>query len=86
MRRSPHKLYGKLDIEVNKIVRIIYEDLKKAGFHEQSGIPLFEEYRVFVYAGRVLAIDDYWKEDANLQLAEEEFTWEGSAWLLIQKE
>ncbi len=63
-----------------------YEDLKKAGFHEQSGIPLSEEYRVFVYAGRVLAIDDYWKEEANLQLAEEEFTWEGSAWLLIQKE
>lgn len=60
---------------VGGIVLRKYADLRKAGFHERSGMPLSEEYRVFVYAGRVLAIDDYWKEEAELQLTEEEFTW-----------
>ena len=29
-----------------------FEDLKKNGYHEKNGMPLSEEYRVFIYAGQ----------------------------------
>lgn len=52
-----------------------YEHLKQIGFHEQSGMPLSEEYRVFVYAGRILAIDDYWKKESGTRITDEEYAW-----------
>ena len=52
-----------------------FEDLKQIGCHKQSGMPLSEEYRVFVYAGRVFTIDDYWIESTEIGLSEEEKRW-----------
>ncbi|MBD5093229.1 MAG: ATP-grasp domain-containing protein [Subdoligranulum sp.] len=52
-----------------------FENLKKAGFHSQSGMPLSEEYRVFIYAGKVLTINSYWHQDAKISFTEEEFAW-----------
>lgn len=43
---------------VGGIVLRKYEKLKQTGFHEKSGMPLSEEYRVFVYAGKVHIIDN----------------------------
>lgn len=60
---------------VGSVVLRKFENLKKTGFHEQSGMPLSEEYRVFVYAGRVLAIDNYWNKDAGVPFTEEEYAW-----------
>ena len=52
-----------------------FEPLKQTGFHEQSGMPLSEEYRVFVYAGKILAIDDYWGGISGSGLNESERRW-----------
>jgi len=60
---------------VSGVVLRKFENLKKAGFHEQSGMPLSEEYRVFVYAGRVFAIDNYWNKNARVQFTEKEYVW-----------
>ena len=61
---------------VGGVVLRRFENLKKAGFHPQSGMPLSEEYRVFIYAGKIITIDSYW--DPN---AERSFTVEESAWI-----
>lgn len=50
-------------------------ELKQMGYHKQSGMPLSEEYRVFVYAGKILTIDNYWTENENVKLTEEECQW-----------
>lgn len=42
------------DSLVGGIVLRKFENLKQIGFHERSGMPISEEYRVFVYAGKVL--------------------------------
>ena len=60
---------------VGGVVLRKFEHLKQIGFHEQSGMPLSEEYRVFIYAGRILAIDDYWTDKADIKLSEEEYKW-----------
>lgn len=60
---------------VGGIVLRKFEDLKQTGYHEQSGMPLSEEYRVFVYAGRILAIDDYWMERADTNISDKEYKW-----------
>ncbi len=52
-----------------------FVELKHIGFHDQSGMPISEEYRVFVYAGRVLAIDNYWTDKHNVDLSSEEYDW-----------
>lgn len=51
------------------------EKLKQIGFHERSGMPLSEEYRVFIYAGQVLAVDDYWTENTGAGISDEEYQW-----------
>ncbi|MBD5555481.1 MAG: ATP-grasp domain-containing protein [Roseburia sp.] len=63
------------DCLVGGIVLRKYEMLKQIGFHENTGIPLSEEYRVFVYAGRILAIDDYWTDKKEVSLTHEEYIW-----------
>lgn len=60
---------------VGGVVLRKFEKLKQIGFHEQSGMPLSEEYRVFIYAGRIVAIDDYWQENIEIKLSGEEYKW-----------
>lgn len=52
-----------------------FEELKHIGFHDKSGMPISEEYRVFVYGRRVLAIDNYWTDKQHLDLSQEEYSW-----------
>lgn len=60
---------------VGGVVLRKFEPLKQTGFHEISGMPLSEEYRVFIYAGKVLLIDDYWADQAEVKLSAEELKW-----------
>lgn len=60
---------------VGGVVLRKFENLKHIGFHERSGMPLSEEYRVFMYAGKILILDDYWKEDKVLKLSDNERKW-----------
>ncbi len=52
-----------------------FEKLKNIGYHGKSGMPISEEYRVFIYAGRILIIDDYWRENETVKLSDEEYKW-----------
>lgn len=63
---------------VGGVVLRKFENLKHIGFHERSGMPLSEEYRVFVYAGKILILDDYWKEDKSTKLSDDERKWIGA--------
>lgn len=60
---------------VGGVVLRKFENLKKVGFHEQNGMPLSEEYRIFVYAGNVLAVDGYWSHSDELDFTEQEYAW-----------
>jgi hypothetical protein len=60
---------------VGGVVLRQFVNLKSIGFHEKSGMPISEEYRIFVLAGRVVIIDDYWKADMSVSFSEEEFKW-----------
>ncbi len=60
---------------VGGVVLRKYEKLKQIGFHEQSGMPLSEEYRVFIYEGRILAVDDYWTKQSDVCISDEEYAW-----------
>lgn len=63
------------DALVGGVVLRKFEDLKQIGYHEQSGMPLAEEYRVFVYAGKVMVVDDYWGEGGQLSISDDEMKW-----------
>ncbi len=52
-----------------------YEKLKQIGYHEKSGMPLSEEYRVFVYAGKIMIVDDYWRKDEKIHFSDDEKQW-----------
>lgn len=52
-----------------------FETLKQIGFHEKSGMPISEEYRVFIFAGRILIMDDYWREGEVVRFSDEEQKW-----------
>lgn len=60
---------------VGGIVLRKFEKLKQIGFHEKSGMPISEEYRVFVYAGKVHIVDNYWRNDSEVSFSEEEYRW-----------
>lgn len=60
---------------VGGVVLRKFEKLNQIGFHEKSGMPISEEYRVFIYAGRVLIIDDYWRRGEKVDLSKEELEW-----------
>ena len=60
---------------VGGVVLRKFQTLKQVGFHENSGMPLSEEYRAFIYAGRIAAIDDYWMKKKDIKLTDEEFSW-----------
>lgn len=63
------------DSLVGGVVLRKYEPLKSIGFHEQSGMPISEEYRVFVYAGKIMVIDNYWSVDKEINITDEEMEW-----------
>lgn len=52
-----------------------FEKLRQIGFHDKSGMPLSEEYRVFIYAGRVIKIDDYWRKNEEVGITDGERLW-----------
>ena len=52
-----------------------YEPLKFIGYHPESGMPLSEEYRVFVLQNQIININNYWKTDAKKSLTDEEWDW-----------
>lgn len=52
-----------------------FEKLKQIGFHPESGMPIAEEYRVFIFAGHVHTIDDYWREGEKVSLSDSEMKW-----------
>lgn len=38
-------------------------------------MPISEEYRVFIFAGRILIMDDYWREGEVVRFSDEEQKW-----------
>lgn len=38
-------------------------------------MPLSEEYRVFIYAGKILTISDYWMEESGIEISNKEYQW-----------
>lgn len=60
---------------VGGVVLRQFVKLKQNGFHEKSGMPLSEEYRIFVFAGRIQIMDDYWHEGEQVGISDEEKAW-----------
>lgn len=60
---------------VGGIVLRKFEKLKQIGFHEKSGMPISEEYRVFVYGGKVHIVDNYWNDEWKVDFSEKEIAW-----------
>lgn len=52
-----------------------FENLNSIGFHDISGMPNSEEYRVFVFKKHILVMDNYWSKNANQILSESEIEW-----------
>lgn len=52
-----------------------FEKLRFIGYHEKSGMPISEEYRVFVFAGRIMIVDDYWEPNQKILFSDEERFW-----------
>lgn len=63
------------DSLVGGVVLRKFVELKQIGFHEKSGMPISEEYRVFIYAGKILAIDNYWTKKQEVDISKEECRW-----------
>ena len=47
------------DSLVGGVVLRKYVKLKPIGYHEKSGMPISEEYRVFAFGGRLMIYDKY---------------------------
>lgn len=60
---------------VGGVVLRHFETLKHIGFYKSSGMPLSEEYRVFIYAGQILAVNDYWTDKNEVNFTEDEYAW-----------
>ena len=63
------------DSLVGGIVLRKFMGLHQIGFHERSGMPISEEYRIFVYAGKILIMDNYWTEKEDVRLSDVEISW-----------
>ena len=63
------------DSLVGGIVLRKYMDLHQIGFHEKSGMPISEEYRIFVYSGKILIMDNYWTKKEDVRLSDDEISW-----------
>ena len=53
---------------VGGIVLREFLSLKPIGYHEISGMPISEEYRIFILAGKIIVIDNYWIERGQVTL------------------
>ena len=51
-----------------------FESLKSIGNHKDSGMPISEEYRIFVFKGEILIADNYWNYSGELNITEDEYT------------
>ena len=52
-----------------------FETLKSIGRHKDSGMPISEEYRIFVFKGEILISDNYWSENEEVDISEDEYLW-----------
>lgn len=52
-----------------------FESLKCIGNHKDSGMPISEEYRIFVFKGKILIADNYWNKDKEVNISEDEYAW-----------
>jgi len=52
-----------------------FESLKSIGRHKDSGMPISEEYRIFVFKGEILISDNYWSENEEVDISEDEYLW-----------
>lgn len=52
-----------------------FEELRKAGYHEKSGMPISEEYRAFLWAGKILTVSGYWDVVTETPLSDDEISW-----------
>ena len=52
-----------------------YEPLRFIGYHPESGMPLSEEYRVFVLQNQIININNYWQTDIKKSFTEQEYAW-----------
>ena len=52
-----------------------FESLKSIGYHKDSGMPISEEYRIFVFKGEILISDNYWSENEEVNISEDEYLW-----------
>ena len=60
---------------VGGIVLREFVKLRSIGFHEKSGMPISEEYRIFVFAGNLLCVNDYWENANKTSLSDDEVEW-----------
>lgn len=60
---------------VGGVVLRKYVELNSIGYHEKSGMPISEEYRVFVLFNTIMIIDDYWRTDVNVVFSNDEMNW-----------
>lgn len=51
-----------------------FESLKSIGNHKDSGMPISEEYRIFVFKGEILIADNYWNDGGEVNITEDEYT------------
>ena len=51
-----------------------FESLKSIGNHKDSGMPISEEYRIFVFKGEILIADNYWNDSGELNITVDEYT------------
>lgn len=52
-----------------------FVSLKCIGKHKDSGMPISEEYRIFVFKGKILIADNYWNKDKEVNISEDEYAW-----------
>lgn len=52
-----------------------FESLKSIGNHKDSGMPISEEYRIFVFKGEILISDNYWSKNEEVNISEDEYLW-----------
>lgn len=56
------------DSLVGGVVLREFIELNNIGYHEKSGMPISEEYRVFILCGKVFIFDTYWNSPQNFKL------------------
>lgn len=49
--------------------------LKQIGYHKKSLMPIFEEYRAFIFHHQIIAIDHYWENDNLLVFSKNDYHW-----------